>query len=291
MECFGKKIVFSGDIGRELSELLSPPSVITEADFLVMESTYGDKLHPTFSPREHLADIINSTIRKKGSVLIPSFAVGRAQELMHIIAQLKKKKSIPEIPVYMDSPMGADVLSIMDKYPEWHKLSEREYNDMCKDITVVRDFHETARVIEKRGSKIIIAASGMLTGGRILEYIKNYVGYKKNTVLLVGYQAEGTRGRALKEGAHEIKIHGKYYQVNANIAEISSLSGHGDQKEMIDWLKQFQKRPEKIFLVHGEPMAQEAFRVKIEHELNLQVEIPIQGQEMELFTVPSNNTK
>jgi len=290
MECFGKKIVFSGDIGREQSELLLPPTVVTEADFLVMESTYGDRLHSPIPPREHLADIINSTIRKKGNVLIPSFAVGRAQELMHIIAQLKKNKNIPDIPIYMDSPMGADVLSIMDKYPGWHKLSEREYNNMCRDVKVIRDFHETAKVIEKRGSKIIIAASGMLTGGRILEYVKNYIGYKKNTVLLVGYQAEGTRGRALKEGAHEIKIHGMYYQVNANITEISSLSGHADQKEMIDWLKQFQKRPEKVFLVHGEPMAQEAFRVKIEHELNLRVEIPIQDQEIELFTIPSNNT-
>jgi metallo-beta-lactamase family protein len=285
MDCFGKKIVFSGDIGRETSEILNPPSIIEAADFLVMESTYGDRLHPDASARVQLADVINSTIRKKGNLLIPSFAVGRAQELMHIITVLKKEKNIPNIPVYMDSPMGADVIAIMDKYPEWHKLSEREYTAMCKDIEVVRDYHETAKIIKKKGSKIIIAASGMLTGGRILEYIKNYIGNKRNTIVLVGYQAQGTRGRVLQEGGHEIKIHGKYYPVNAGVRNITSLSGHGDQREMLNWLKQFKKRPGKIFLVHGEPMAQEAFRLKIKDELKVEVIVPQQNDEQVLFNV------
>ncbi|MGP8214446.1 MAG: MBL fold metallo-hydrolase RNA specificity domain-containing protein [Bacteroidia bacterium] len=282
-ECFGKKIVFSGDIGREKSEIMFAPSIVEDADFLVMESTYGNKLHPAATAKAQLADIINATIRRKGNLLIPSFAVGRAQELMHIITVLKKEKHIPDIPVYMDSPMGADVITIMDKYPGWHKLSEKEYTAMCNNITIIRNYHETAKVIQKKGSKIIIAASGMLTGGRILAYIKNDVGHKRNTVALVGYQAEGTRGRALQEGAHEIKIHGKYYAVNAQISTISSLSGHADQGEMINWLKQFKKRPAKIFLVHGEPMAQEAFRIKIKDELNIEVKIPQQDEEILLF--------
>ncbi len=285
IQCFGKRIIFSGDIGRQQSEILDAPSVIKETDFLIMESTYGDRLHPAVPSSLQLADIINSTIRKKGNIIIPSFAVGRAQELMHIITRLKKEKSIPDIPVYMDSPMGADVLAIMDKYPQWHKLPEREYVAMCKDITTIRDYHETEKVIQKKGSKLIIAASGMLTGGRVLEYIKNYIGQKKNTVLLVGYQAEGTRGRALKEGTHEIKIHGKYYQVSARVAVIGSLSGHADQGEMIGWLGNFEKKPAKIFLVHGEPMSQEAFRVKIEHEFNIPVEIPSQEQELDMFSL------
>jgi metallo-beta-lactamase family protein len=284
MECFGKKLLFSGDMGRQQSEILQGPPIIKQADFMLLESTYGDRLHSPAPAKKQLADIINNTLQKGGSLMIPSFAVGRVQELMHIIWKLKKDKSIPDVPVYMDSPMGADVLSIMDKYPDWHKLPVKEYKAMCNNITVINDYHETEKVIRKKGSKIIIAASGMLTGGRILDYMKAYVGHQRNTVLLVGYQAEGTRGRALKEGAHEIKIHGKYYPVNARIAEIGSLSGHADQGELIDWLKHFEKKPEKIFLVHGEPMAQEAFRVKIEHELNIPVEIPVLGEEKVLFT-------
>jgi len=285
MECYGKKIVFSGDIGRPQSETMETPSLMKEADFLIMESTYGNRLHTEVSAKDELADIILSTIRRKGNIIIPSFAVGRAQDLMHILLHLKKEKKIPDIPVYMDSPMGANVLEVMDKYPSWHTLSEREYTAMYKDMTVVRDFHETEKIIQKKGSKLIIAASGMLTGGRVLEYIKNYIGYRKNTVLLVGYQAEGTRGRTLKEGAHEIKIHGAYYQVNARIASIDSLSAHADQGEMLDWLTHFEKKPSRIFLVHGEPMAQDAFRVKIGHELNIPTEIPTMGQEIQLFPV------
>jgi metallo-beta-lactamase family protein len=285
MICYGKKIVFSGDIGRNKSEIMYPPVKIEEADFLIMESTYGDRLHPLASAKVQLAEVINATIRKKGNIMIPSFAVGRAQELMHIITVLKKEKCIPNVPVYMDSPMGADVLSIMDKYPSWHKLTEKEYTAMCKDITVIRDYHETAKVIRKKGSKIIIAASGMITGGRILAYMKSYAGNKRNTIVLVGYQAEGTRGRVLQEGGHEIKIHGRYYKINADIKTITSLSGHGDQAEMLDWLWQFKKRPEKMFLVHGEPMAQDAFRIKIKDELNVPVEIPQQNEEKVLFNI------
>ncbi|HXB10889.1 MAG TPA: MBL fold metallo-hydrolase, partial [Bacteroidia bacterium] len=285
MQCYGKEFVFSGDIGREHSELLYPPTIIEEADYLIMESTYGDRLHPTTSIQNDLAAIINTTIQKNGNIVIPSFAVGRAQELMHIINALKKENHIPNIPVYMDSPMGADVLSIMERYPEWHKLSAKEYTAMCNDVTVVRDYHETDRIIQNKESKIIIAASGMITGGRVLEYLKHYVGNKKNTVVLVGYQAAGTRGRALQEGVHEIKLHGKYFMVNAYVRTISSLSGHGDQAEMINWLRQFKKKPEKIFLVHGEPMAQDIFRTKIKDEIHVEVEIPQQGEETTLFTV------
>lgn len=283
MECYGKKIVFSGDVGREESEILAALTPLKEADFLLLESTYGDRIHPPAPSRERLADVINKTIKHDGNIIIPSFAVGRAQELMHIITQLKLTKSIPDIPVYLDTPMGADVLSIMDKYPAWHKLSPKEYTAMCKGVTVVKDYHETEKIIRNPKSKIVIAASGMLTGGRVLEYIKAYIGSQKNTILLVGYQAEGTRGRALKEGTHEIKIHGKYYAVKARVSTIDSLSGHADQRELLNWVNQFQKKPDKIFLVHGEPMAQEAFRVKIESELNIDVTIPQRNQEIELF--------
>lgn len=284
VNCFGKKIIFSGDIGRSNDDIMKPPSVVEEADFLVMESTYGDRLHGTAPAKDELAGIINDTIHQNGNLLIPSFAVGRAQELMHLVNQLKKENRIPNVPVFMDSPMGADATKVLHKYPAWHKLSEEECRAVCHDINIITDFQDTQKVIALKGSKIIIAASGMITGGRVLEYLKNYIDDKKNTLLLVGYQAEGTRGRALRNGAHEIKIYGKYYPVKARVKEISSLSAHADQKEMIDWLARFKKKPQKIFLVHGEPQAQETFRIKIQDELKTEAIIPRQSQEEVLFS-------
>ncbi len=285
MNCFGKKIVFSGDIGRKESLLLNAPSVLEEADFLLMESTYGDRLHSTSSTKDQLAEVINDTVHQKGNLLIPSFAVGRAQELMHLVNQLKKENRIPNIPVFMDSPMGANATEILHKYPAWHKLSEKECYAVCNDIQIITDYHDTQKVILLKESKIVIAASGMMTGGRVLEYLKKYLGNKRNTILLVGFQAQGTRGRALKEGVREIKMYGKYYHVNAKVNEITSLSAHGDQQEMLDWMKQFKKKPQKIFLVHGEPQAQEVFRVKIQDELKIKVVVPNQNDEVVLFEV------
>jgi len=284
IECFGKRIVFSGDIGRKNSEILNDPVQLEEADFLVMESTYGDRLHPTTLVKDELADIINDTIHNKGNLLIPSFAVGRAQEMMHIINDLKKEIRIPNIPVYLDSPMGADATQVLNNYPDWHKLSKEECKAVCHDISIIRDFQDTQKIVLLKGSKIIIAASGMLTGGRVLEYMRHYVEDKKNTILLVGFQAAGTRGRMLKEGSNEIKIFGKYYSVKAKVKEITTLSAHADQQEMLGWIKQFKKKPEAIFLVHGEPQAQEVFRVKINDEFKIQSVLPKQNEEYILFS-------
>lgn len=284
MECFGNTIIFSGDIGRMKSELLAPPTQIDKADFVIMESTYGNRLHTNDNVMDDLSEVINSTIHRRGVLLIPSFAVGRAQELMHMVLLLKRELFIPDIPVFMDSPMGADATEILNKYPAWHKLSVEDSKALHDNIAIIRDWHDTQKVLDKKGSKIVIAASGMLTGGRVLEYVKQYIENKRNTILLVGYQAEGTRGRALQEGVHEIKVHGKYYTVNARVAQISSLSAHADQLEMIDWLKNYKQKPGKIFLVHGEPMVQEAFRVKINDELGIDTVIPLQNEEYNLFT-------
>jgi metallo-beta-lactamase family protein len=283
INCFGRKILFSGDIGRSNDDIMKPPSIVEEAEFLVMESTYGDRLHATTPVKDELAEIINDTIHQSGNLLIPSFAVGRAQQLMHLVNQLKKANHIPNVPVFMDSPMGAEATKVLLKYPAWHKLSEEESNAVGHNINIITDFKDTLKVIALKGSKIIIAASGMITGGRVLEYLKNYIEDKKNTILLVGYQAEGTRGRALRNKAHEIKMFGKYYKVLARVKEISSLSAHADQKEMLDWMKQIKKRPQKIFLVHGEPQGQETFRVKIQDELRTEVVIPKQNDEAILF--------
>lgn len=286
LDCYGKHIIFSGDIGRYNSDFLLSPSSLQGADFVVMESTYGDRLHPTESPSEQLAKVINDTILNHGNVLIPSFAVGRAQEIMHLINELKLNGKIPaSLPVYLDSPMAADATDLLCKYPKWHKLSHEQCMRVCKDIIINRDYHNTKRIISEKGSKVVISASGMLTGGRVLEYLKHYVSNPANTILLIGYQAEGTRGRALQNRAHEVKLHGKFYQIKAQVIEITGLSGHADQGELLQWLSTFQKLPEKIFLVHGEPSALDALRVKIEGELNIDAHIQREDEEIVMFTI------
>ena len=273
-----QRIVYSGDIGRSASDLLAPPKQLKEADVLIMESTYGGSLHDTKPALEQLAEVINDTIHRHGVLIIPSFAVGRAQELMLLINELKAKLQIPDVPVYLDSPMAADASDILRRYPHWHKLPDAACKEVFKDIHIVREFSETRKVIEQKGSKIVIAASGMLSGGRVLEYMKHLAGEKKNTILLTGYQAAGTRGRALKEGARELKMHGRYIGIKATVYEIASLSAHADQAEMMAWLKAFDKKPQQIILVHGEPQGMDVFRVKIKDEIKTEVVIPEQSQ-------------
>lgn len=286
LNCFGKQIIFSGDIGRYNSKFLLPPSNLSGADYVIMESTYGDRLHPKEDPSVQLAQVINETLLKHGNILIPSFAVGRAQEIMHLINEMKLSGKIPKnIPVYLDSPMAADATDLLCKYPKWHKLTHDQCMSVCKDITINRDYHNTQKIIRSKGSKIIIAASGMLTGGRVLEYLKHYVTNHVNTVLLIGYQAEGTRGRALQSKAYEVKLHGRFYPIKAEITEITGLSGHADQRELLQWVKGFEKKPQQIFLVHGEPGALEALRVKIEGELKIAVQIQQENKEVVLFSL------
>lgn len=284
--CYGKTIVFSGDIGRYHSELLPPPTHPGKADFVVMESTYGDRLHETYNIAEHLSSIINGTVLHGGNVLIPCFAVGRAQEIMHMLYELKASKSIPpDVPVFLDSPMAASASKLLLKYPDWITISEKEVSKMFSSVTINQDYPGTEKIIHQKGCKIILAASGMLTGGRVLEYLKHYITDRRNTILIIGYQAEGTRGRALLNHTHEIKIHGQYYTANAHVEEIGGLSAHADQAELIKWLQGFKEVPSRVYLVHGEPCAQEALRVKIKDTLHVKVNILKQDQKEFLFAI------
>jgi metallo-beta-lactamase family protein len=276
VETFGIRVLFSGDLGRPQSPLLSAPTSIQPADYVVMESTYGDRLHSTDLVLFQLGEVINDTLRKKGNVLIPSFAVGRAQELMHLVNKSKRNNRIPDVPVYLDSPMSVVATGVFRKHPLWHNLSSEECNAIFNNVQFIARFEETLDVIDTPGSKIVIAASGMLTGGRVLYYLEKYLENKRNTILLTGFQSEGTRGRALLEGAPELKIHGSYYPVNAQVKSLSAMSGHADQREMLQWLSKINEPPKKIFLVHGENGAREAFRVKIGAELGWNVALPEQ---------------
>ncbi len=274
LEVFEKTFVFSGDIGRQQDSLLSAPEGPQWADYLFIESTYGNKLHPEEDIEEILVSLVNKTIHERGNLIIPSFAVERLQSLMYLLWQLYKKNRIPNIPIFIDSPMGNNVLSVFERFPDWHKLSIKEYHAMCNHFNIISSYADTWKTIDDPRPKIVIAGSGMVTGGRVLTYLKQLIDVTSTTVLLVGYQAEGTRGRQLIEGTHELKLFGKYYPVKAKIRHLESLSAHADQQELLQWMKAVKNIPEVVFLIHGEPSALDAFRVKIRDVHGWKVHIP-----------------
>jgi len=274
MEIFGKIFVFSGDIGRTNDSLLASPKQPKWVDYLFIESTYGNKLHPKEDVAEVLIELVNKTISERGTLIIPSFAVERLQSLMYLLWELYKKNKIPNIPIFTDSPMGNNVLSVFERFPEWHKLPMKEYHAMCNHFNIISSYADTWKTIDDLRPKIVIAGSGMVTGGRVLTYLKQMVDFPSTTVLLVGYMAEGTRGRQLLEGAHELKIFGKYYPVKANIRHLESLSAHADQNGLFHWMQNIKNIPETTFLVHGEPSALDAFKSKIRDVHGWNVHIP-----------------
>ncbi|NER16826.1 MBL fold metallo-hydrolase RNA specificity domain-containing protein [Spongiivirga citrea] len=283
LDVFGKRMVFSGDIGRTDDLLLDAPQKPEWIDYLFIESTYGNKLHPTESVTEKLVTLINHTIHNRGSLIIPSFAVERLQALMYILFKLYRERRIPNIPIFVDSPMGNNVLSVFERFPEWHKIPMDEFHSMKKRMHIVRSYRETWETIDDPRPKIVIAGSGMVTGGRVLTYLKQGIDDIKTTVLLVGYQAEGTRGRQLLDGAHELKFFGKWYSVKAAIHHIESLSAHADQNDLLFWLSKVKNIPEEVFLIHGEPSALDAFRVKLNDTFSWKVAIPKIGDCAEIL--------
>jgi metallo-beta-lactamase family protein len=274
LDIYNKRFVFSGDIGRTNDYLLDDPKKPKWADFLFIESTYGGKLHPKENVEAVLTKLIKEVIDKKGNLIIPSFAVERLQILMYVLWKLYKENKIPNIPIFVDSPMGNNVLEVFKRFSKWYKLPESEYNDMCNHINIIQSYRETWETIDNKKSKIVIAGSGMATGGRVLMYLKQLIDEPTTTVLLVGYQAEGTRGRLLQEGAHEIRFYGKYYPVKATIKSIESLSAHADQNGLLNWMSSIKNIPEKVYLIHGEATALDAFRVKIKNTYKWNVTIP-----------------
>lgn len=274
LDVYGKRFVFSGDVGRPRDYLLEPPLKPERADYLFMESTYGDRLHDDEAPENKLVELIHKVIHNNGTLIIPSFAVERLQTLMFILWKLHHINRIPNIPIFIDSPMGNNVLAVFKRFPVWHTLPLDDYDDMCEYMNIVTSFKETWEVIDTNRPKVVIAGSGMVTGGRVLTYLEQLIDNPKTEVLLVGYQAEGTRGRKLQDGAKEIKIHGKYYPVNAQVHELQSLSAHADQNELFNWLQNITQKPEKTFLIHGEAAAADAFRIKLQAEKKWVVQIP-----------------
>lgn len=283
MEVYGKTFVFSGDIGRQDDLLLFPPEKPQWADYVFIESTYGNKLHPQESVSEKLITLINKAIHDRGTLIIPSFAVERLQALMFLLWKLYNERRIPNIPIFIDSPMGNNVLDVFERYMGWHKLPPGELMAIKQRMNIITSYKETWETIDDPRPKIVIAGSGMVTGGRVLTYLKQLIDEPNTTILMVGYQAEGTRGRLLLEGAHELKIFGKYYTVKATVHHIESLSAHADQAELIHWLNDIKNIPEITFLIHGEPTALDALRVKIRDTYGWRASIPRLNEIVEIL--------
>lgn len=277
-----KILIFSGDIGQDDDVLLYPPVKPKKADYVFMESTYGNRIHPAEDTKLLLESFIRNTVENNGTVLIPSFAVERVQTLMFLLWQLKKENKLPDIPLIIDTPMGINVLEVFQNSTAWHKLTPKECEEMCRIFTLISDYKETIDTIFNPKPKVVIAASGMMTGGRILSYMERYIEKPETTLIVVGYQAEGTRGRKMIDGAEEIKIYGKYYPVKAKILELEGLSAHGDQKDLLNWLADLEEKPKKVFLVHGENIAADELRLKIAETYQFDVTVPFLGQIVEI---------
>ncbi|MGV8947545.1 MAG: MBL fold metallo-hydrolase RNA specificity domain-containing protein [Lutibacter sp.] len=263
-----KIIAFSGDIGRKEPIILHPFEYIEKADYLVIESTYGNRLHQDASILDNLLKCINDTYSKNGILIIPTFSVERAQEIIYLLSLLKRNKQLPDIPIFLDSPMGVSATEIYFKYRESHKLTDEDIKSMLSTVHLITEIKASKMIVNNKDPKIVLAGSGMITGGRVLHYLDKLISDQKNSVLIVGFQAEGTRGRALLTGDTEIKFFGEYHKVIAEIFKINEFSGHADQSELLDWLKHFKEPPTLTLINHGEPHQSQALKTKIRTDLN-----------------------
>jgi metallo-beta-lactamase family protein len=267
-------ILFSGDLGRPHDLIMNPPAVVRQTDYLVIESTYGNRRHDPTDPKAALAAVINRTVARGGVVLIPSFAVGRTQSVLYYIHLLKSENSIPDIPVYLNSPMAVEATDIYCDHFREHRLTPSECKAMCGAAHFVNSVEESKRLNSFPPPMIVISASGMATGGRVLHHIEAFAPEPRNTILFVGYQAGGTRGEAMIHGVPSVKIHGEYVPVRAEIVAMEGLSAHADYTEIMEWLGHFEAPPTKTFITHGEPPAADALRHRIEEQRGWRCRVP-----------------
>lgn len=275
-----RKIAFTGDIGRLEDKIFYPPELLPAVDYVVTESTYGNRLHKNTEILDDLEKVINETYQRKGVVLIPAFAVGRAQALMYHLWILRKQKRIPNFPMYLNSPMATNVNSLLSKYSELHRLSPTECEEVCEVVRYVRSAEESMALNERPGPMLIISASGMMTGGRVLHHLKAFAPNPKNTILLTGYQAAGTRGETLEKGGEEVKVHGEYVPIRAQVKILDNMSAHADYKEIITWLGQANIHPQKVFVTHGELSASDELRRRLNESFGWNCVVPEAGEKV-----------
>ncbi len=277
-----RTVLFSGDIGRPHDPVMKAPVPPVEADYVVVESTYGDRRHEPTGPLDQLEPIIKRTALRGGTVIIPAFAVGRAQSIMYYLHALKSAHRMPNIPVYLDSPMAIGATDVLEKYLNEHRLNRELCTAVTDSVTYIHSVEESKKLDTNHFPKIIVAASGMATGGRVLHHIKLLGSDRQNTILFTGFQAGGTRGDRMLKGEKEVKIHGLMVPINAEIAALDNMSAHADYEEILNWLGHMRKPPIKTFVTHGEESAALAMKAHIEKRLEWKCEMPDYMQTVEL---------
>lgn len=278
----GTSVVFSGDLGRSGDSTMVDPAVVEAAEYVVVESTYGDRRHEKADPEDRIAEIVTRVAGRGGTVLIPAFAVGRAQSILFHIQRLKAAKRIPDLPVFLDSPMAINASEVFCDHLGDHRLTAAECKAACNVAKYVHSAEESKALDQNVMPKIIVSASGMATGGRILHHLKHFASDHRNAVLFAGFQAGGTRGAAMTGGADAVKIHGAYLPIRAEVDNLHMLSAHADVDEIMGWLGNFRSPPRQTFITHGEPAASDALRLRIEQDLGWPCGVPEYRDRVEL---------
>jgi metallo-beta-lactamase family protein len=278
LEIAGRRILFSGDLGRSDDVLMRAPDRAPPADTVLIESTYGDRQHPKEDVINELAPALQRLAARGGVAVVPVFAVGRAQEILHAIAELKHRGDIPaKLPIYLDSPMAIQTTDLFAQFSSEHKLDERQLRALSRCATMISTPEQSKSLARHHGPMVILAASGMATGGRVLHHLALYAGSHRNMIILTGYQAPGTRGASLAAGASSIRIHGKDVSVGAEVVQLQSASAHADAPQLLAWLRTLPQAPQQVYVVHGEISAADALRQQIEHGLGWRALVPEHG--------------
>ena len=270
----GTRIVFSGDIGRPQDAVMRPPEPPDAADWIIVESTYGNRRHPGVDVEAELAAALGPVLARGGVAVVPAFAVGRAQALLHAVARLQADGRLPDAPVYLNSPMASSVTALYRRFPEEHRLDAAALDRLERNTHIVTSVDESKALNRRKGPMVIVSASGMATGGRVLHHLAAFAPDPRNAIVLSGYQAGGTRGAALAAGVRTLRIFGEDVPVNAQVLQIEAASGHADADEVLAWLRSAPHPPRGVFVVHGEPDAADALRVRIERELGWAAHVP-----------------
>ncbi len=278
----GRKIVFSGDLGRPNDPVLLPPVPLEDTDYLVVESTYGGRLHPRVDLVAELEKCANRVINRNGVIIIPAFSVGRTQAILHCLHVLKKGRRIPEVPIYLNSPLSMNATRIFKEHAGELRLTPEECRGACSVARYIHTQEESIALNARTGPMIILSASGMATGGRVLHHLKAFGPDEKNLILLTGFQAEGTRGASLMKGERFLKIHGEMVPVRAEVMNLDAFSAHADQAEILAWLATAPREPEEVFITHGEPEQSAALKTAIEKQFGWKCRFPQLGERVPL---------
>lgn len=282
-----RSVVFSGDLGRQDDLIMQPPAPPPVADHVVIESTYGDRSHGTEDPADVMADVITRTAARGGIVLVPVFAVGRAQAMLHLLATLRGDGRIPHVPTFLNSPMAVSATELFLSSPQDHRLTQAQVNAMTDGVEFVRSVEDSIALTERRGPMIILSASGMISGGRILHHMRQVAPDHRSTIVLPGFQAAGTRGQRIQQGARTVRVFGDDIAIRADVITLDTMSAHADADEVLDWLRLMPEPPSMVSVVHGESGAADRMRFRIGAELGWEAWVPGAGEDRRVEARPA----